>query len=421
MKRKLLFGLIALALVAVPLLAACEAAPPEKDSIVVGASRPLSGAQAMIGDAAYGPIMTMWQEEVNAAGGIYVEEYGKSLPIEYIIYDDASDVGTMVRLTEKLIVEDKVDILFSACGTAFISAQAPIANKYGMVLVTAEGGATIMRDALYGLPYVFISLPFSDHYQLPVFADMLAAKGAETAYIVSIADLHGVEYAGVAAIEFGRVGIDVLANVSVPITQEDFEPIIKAAKAANPDAFCVFAYPPIVIPCTAVSMALGFNPKAFIVGPGGNFGFYGFSFGEDVNVINGVTTFAAANRATSPEFTELYDDLEAIVGPAMLDWWGHPYYAPLVQIWQEAIESTGTLDQDVIRDYIATNHFDTILGDTYFEMFGESGGGLMVKETHPGEIGQWQNGTLEIVGGGDWPATVLTGEFIYPKPEWPTE
>lgn len=436
MRRKRFLTLIGtlcliLALVAIP-FTACTPEPttpttpetpalPEKDSIVIGAARPLSGANAMIGDAAFGPIMAMWKEKVNAEGGIYVAEYGKKLPVEYIIYDDATDVGTMVRLTEKLILEDKVDILFSSCGTAFISAQAPIANKYGYVLLTAEGGATIMRDALYGLPYVFVNLPFSDHYQLPVLADMLAAKGAKTAYIVSIADLHGVEYAGVAAIEFGRVGIDILANVSVPITQEDFSIIIKDAKAADPDVFCVFAYPPIVLPCTGESMALGFNPKCFIAGPGANFGFYGFSFGDDPNIINGVSCFAAANRATSPAFAELYDDLEAIVGPAMLDWWGHPYYAALVEIWQEAIEETGTLDQDVLRDYIATHHFTTILGDTYYEMFGEGGGGLLAKESHPGEIGQWQNGVCEIVGGGDWPAAVLTSEFIYPKPPWPTE
>jgi len=186
--------------------------PVTKDSIVIGASRPISGPGAPIGDAALGPIMLVWEEKVNADGGIYVAEYGKNLPVEYIIYDDASDVGTMVRLTEKLILEDEIDILFSSCGTAFISAQAPIANRYGMVLITAEGGATIMREALPGLPYVFISLSFSDHYQLPVFADMCAAAGAETAYMITIADLHGVEYGGVATQEFNRVGIQVLAN-----------------------------------------------------------------------------------------------------------------------------------------------------------------------------------------------------------------
>jgi branched-chain amino acid transport system substrate-binding protein len=395
-----------------------EPTKPEKESILIGASRPLSGAQAPIGDAAFGPIMKMWEEKVNADGGIYVEEYGKKLPVEFLIYDDASDVGTMVRLTEKLIVDDKVDILFPACGTSFISAQSPIANKYGKVLLTAEGGATTMMESLPGLPYVFLSLPFSDHYQLPVFADMCAAKGAKTAYIISIADLHGVEYGGVATMEFGRVGIDVLANKSVPITYTDFSLLVKEAKAADPDVFCVFAYPPIVLPVTGEMMAIGFNPPAVIMGPGANFGWYGFSFGDDPNIINGITCFAAANSDTSPAFAQLFADLEALVGWPNLDWWGQPYYEAVVQIWEEAIEATGTLDNDVLRDYIATHHFDTVLGDTWFDMHGD-GGGLMAKEVHPGEIGQWQNGTVEIVGGGDWPATILTSDWIYPKPDWP--
>jgi branched-chain amino acid transport system substrate-binding protein len=390
-----------------------------KESILIGASRPISGPNAAIGDAALGPMMQLWEQQINADGGIYVAEYDRKLPIEFLIYDDATDVGTMVRLTEKLILEDKVDILFSACGTAFISAQAPIANKYGMVLLTAEGGATTMRESLYGLPYVFITLSFSDWYELPVFADMCAAKGAKTAYIISIADLHGVEYGGVAAMEFGRVGIDIIANKSVPITYTDFSLLVKEAKVANPDVFCVFAYPPIVLPVTGEMMAIGFNPPAVIMGPGGNFGFYGISFGGDPSVVEGVSCFATANKDTSPAFAEHFAELEALVGWPNTDWWGTPLYAPIMDIWKQSIEATGTLDNAVIRDYIATHHFDTILGDTWFEMFGD-GGGLMAKETHPGEIGQWQNGTVEIVGGGDWPAVVLTSDWVYPKPDWPT-
>ncbi len=390
-----------------------------KESILIGASRPISGAQSPIGDAALGPMMKLWEKKINAEGGIYVAEYDRKLPIEFLIYDDTSDVSTMVRLTEKLILEDKVDILFSACGTSFISAQAPIANKYGMVLITAEGGAVTMRDSLPGLPYTFISLSFSDHYELPVFADMCAAKGAKTAYIISIADLHGVEYGGVGNIEFARVGIEVLANKSVPETTTDFSLLVKEAKAANPDVFCVFAYPAIVLPVTGEMMAIDFNPPAVIMGPGANFGFYGVSFGGDPNTVNGVSCFATANKDTSPAFAQHFAELEELVGWPNSDWWGTPLYSPIMDIWVQSIEATGTLNQAVNRDYIATHHFDTILGDTWFEMSGD-GGGLMAKETHTGEIGQWQNGTVEIVGGGDWPATVITSDWIYPKPDWPT-
>jgi len=72
-----------------------------KDKIVVGMSRPLSGWLAVIGDSAFKPIYETWVPMVNAEGGIYVKEYGKKLPIELVIYDDKSDVGTMTRLTEK--------------------------------------------------------------------------------------------------------------------------------------------------------------------------------------------------------------------------------------------------------------------------------------------------------------------------------
>jgi ABC-type branched-subunit amino acid transport system substrate-binding protein len=206
---------------------------PEKDKIVVGMSRPLTGWNATIGDAAFRPIYETWVDEVNADGGIYVEEYGKKLPIELLIYDDKSDLGTMTRLTEKLIVEDKVDFLWPASGTAFLFAQAPIANKYEYILITAEGGATSLKDMLPSLPYVFVTLSFSDWYQIPVLAELFASKGAKTAYITYIADLHGIEYSGVAGIEFPKVGIDVLGVKSLPPDIKDLSPIIKDADASR--------------------------------------------------------------------------------------------------------------------------------------------------------------------------------------------
>jgi branched-chain amino acid transport system substrate-binding protein len=389
--------------------------PPTKDKIVIGMSRPLSGPLAIIGDSGFKPIYDELVAQWNADGGIYLSEYGKKLPIELKIYDDKSDVGTMTRLTEKLILEDKVDFLWPSCGTSFIFGQAPIANKYGYVLLTAEGGATTIKDSLYSLPYTFVSLSFSDWYQLPVFADMLAAKGAETAYVTYIADLHGIEYSGVAGNEFGRVGIKVLGSVSLPPDLKDFAPVITDAMASGADVFCCFGYPDQVLPVTGTAIALGYNPKCFICGPGANFGFYHTAFGP---AVNGVTCFAVANRKTSPAMAEMYDILYSGKPEDVNDWWGHPLYWGAWQFWKQAVEMVGSTDQDALRDVFASQHFDTALGDTYFTVFGD-GGALMAKETHPGEIGQWQDEVLEIVGAGDWPNGVVTADFIYPKPAWP--
>jgi len=417
-KKKLLVGLMALLVVAliVPLVTACPAAPtaPTKDKLVVGMSRPLSGPLAIIGDSAFRPIYETWVPEVNAAGGIYLTEYGKKLPIDEIIYDDKSDVGTMTRLTEKLILEDKVDFLWPACGTSFIFGQAPIANKYGYVLVTAEGGATTIKDSLYSLPYTFVSLSFSDWYQLPVLADMWAAEGVKTAYVTYIADLHGIEYSGVAGSEFARVGIKILGNVSLPPDLKDFAPVVLDAMASGADAFCCFAYPDQVMPVTGTMIGLGYNPKAMVCGPGANFGFYHTAFGPQVE---GVTCFATANRDTSPALKAMYDKLYTGKPEDLNDWWGHPLYWASLDVWKAAVEAAGKIDQKAVRDILATTKLDTVLGPTWFTMFGD-GGGLMAKESHPGEIGQWQNGVLEIVGAGPWPAGKTTATYEFPKPEW---
>jgi branched-chain amino acid transport system substrate-binding protein len=386
---------------------AAPTAAPAKDKIVVGMSRPLSGPLAIIGDSAFRPIYETWVPMVNDEGGVYVEEYGKKLPIELKIYDDTSDTATMARLTEKLILEDKVDFLWPACGTSFIFAQAPIANKYGYLLITAEGGATQIKDMLPSLPYVFVTLSFSDWYQLPVLADILAAKGAKTAYVSYIADLHGIEYSGVAGIEFPKKEIEVVGLKSLPPDIKDLSPVIKEADASGADVFCCFAYPDQNMPAFGTSIELGYNPKAWVGGPGVNFGFYHTAFGPMVEGAVGFTCFA---RGQTPALDELADILYSGKPEEVQDWWGHPFYWAGLDMWKAAIEKAGTLDQDAVRDIVATETLDTVLGPTWFE------NGLLAKEAHAGEIGQWINGVYEVVG----PVDKATAEFVYPKPPWPT-
>jgi ABC-type branched-subunit amino acid transport system substrate-binding protein len=406
-----------LVLLATSLFVACPASA--KDKIVVGMSRPLSGPLAIIGDSAFRPIYETWVPMVNADGGIYMSKYGKYLPIELKIYDDKSDVGTMTRLTEKLILEDKVDFLWPACGTSFIFGQAPIANKYGYVLVTAEGGATTIKEALPSLPYLFVSLSFSDWYEVPVLAGALAEKGVKTAYVVYIADLHGIEYSGVFGIELPKKGIQIVGNVSVPPDLKDFAPIITDAMNSGADAFLCEGYPDQVLPAMGTSIALGYNPKVWLGGPGANFGFFHTAFGP---AVEGVSCWAVANRKTSPAMKEMYDLLYEGKPEDIHDWWGHPLYWASLDIWKAAVEKVGSTDQDALREVLATTKLDTVLGPTWFTMFGD-GGGLMAYECHTGELGQWINGELEVVGYTGIEETLpnykATADFVYPKPPWP--
>lgn len=381
----------------------------EKNSIVIGASRSLTGPHALVGSAAFEPIFKMWIKQVNAEGGIYIKEYKKKLPIETIIYDDESDEKIMIQNLEKLMFEDKVDFIFPPVGTHLVFTAAPILNKNGYLFMAAEGGAARIKEIIAGLPYFFSTLNYSNHYQVPVLADILESEGAKSAAIVFIADDHGVEYSSFAVPELALKGINVALIKSVPLDVTDMSDIIREAKAANVDAFLSLGYPDQNFLAINQSMELGFNPKLFITGPGGNFEFFKLQYGA---AAEGVMCWGAWNTKVSPGHKKLAEDLTKEYGAAIIDWWGHNIYYATLEFWKQAVEKAGTLDQEKIREIFATEKFDTILGPTWFDE-----NHLLAVECHAGEVGQWQNGIFEVVG----PPDKATASVVYPKPPWPSK
>jgi branched-chain amino acid transport system substrate-binding protein len=397
---------------------------PPKDKIVIGAARPLSGPLNFFEATAFGPVYKMWVDNVNAEGGLYIDEYGKKLPIELLVYDDTSDMNTMTTLLEKLMVEDKVDFIFPPASTAFLFAAGSIANKYGYIMLGAEGGCTTLeQQGLPGMPYFFGVLNYSNRNQIPVLADMLVEWGVKTAAIIYISDLHGVEYSGQAGIDFDRVGIDiVMTKSSIPYTT-DVDLLLKAARDSEADVVCCFVYPPTTFFMVTRSIALGYNPKAMVLGPGGYSPTLRDQFvGNGGFALDGVIGEGAWSPKQSAGAQAFYDEFCAKWGEENIDYWGSLFYWGALQFFQQAVEKAGTLDQEVIRQVMATSKFDTDLGPTWFDQVG-SGGCLLALECNPGQIGQWQwdedaqMAIWEVIG----PADKATAEPIYPKPAWPAE
>jgi branched-chain amino acid transport system substrate-binding protein len=386
--------------------------PPAQNEIVIGASRDITGPQAGFQDYGFAPLYKMWAEEVNAAGGINVA--GKMLTVRIKEYDDASDPAACTRNIEKLVTEDHVDFLFGPTGTAMLFSAAPIANKYKTLLICGEGGATTLEDVMPDMPYVFAVLNYSNHFQIPVFTDLMVEAGAKTAYIMYMADLHGAEYNHTAQSEFALNGITVVGSTSIPISITDMNPIIQEAKALNPDIFCCFCYPNQNILFMNTAMALDFNPDCILIGPGCNFEFFNLMYGP---ALEGVMGEGAWNAKSSPELAAFADKLTALVGMGNQDWWGANVYYATLQYFQQAVEYAATLDTEAILEVYRTKHFQTILGDTYWDIQGENGGGLLPQECYSGQIGQWQSGIFEVVDNDEH----RTADPIYPKAPWPSE
>jgi len=383
-------------------------AQPTQDKIVIGAARPISGVNAFFEENAFGPAYKLWVQDVNAAGGIDVA--GKKMLVEMKVYDDQSDLDTSMRLMTKLMEEDKVDFIFAPTSTAFLFAAAGVANAHKYILMSAEGGATTLEKEMQKgkLPYFFQGLSYSNHDQMPAFAELLKEKGAKTVSIVYLDDLHGIEYASQAQVFLSGAGVDILSSTAIPGDIKDMSSIIKQIQKENPDVVCFFAYPPQNILAMQTMMQLNYNPKGVLLGPGGSFQFFANIFGP---AMEGVMFEGAWSVNSTPEAQTYYDKLKAFLGSGdNIDFWGAIIYRAELEFFQQAIEKAGTLDQDKVAEVMRTEHFPTAMSpDTFFtnQIFDIS--------SYDGQIGQWQNGVAQVIDVGD----KRTAEPIYPKPPWP--
>ena len=103
--------------------------------VKIGMSQPQTGSLGQGGKAELVAIR-MWVDDVNKKGGLMIKEFGKRIPIEVTEYDDTSNVETMLRLSERLMTQDKVDFVLPPWSTGFNLAAAPVYARNGYPQLT---------------------------------------------------------------------------------------------------------------------------------------------------------------------------------------------------------------------------------------------------------------------------------------------
>jgi branched-chain amino acid transport system substrate-binding protein len=240
--------------------------------------------------------------------------------------------------------------------------------------------------------------------QIPVLIDVFKELGIKSVAIIYHDSLHGVEYHDFAVPRMKEAGFEVKMDKQFPMSIKDLSPLLKEAKGLNVDALVGFMYLEEGMLLTRQAMELGINFKAFFLSAVPFTPVYRDTFGA--KAVEGVMGGGAWN-AKSPggkTFIELY---RKHYNSEVCDYWGPLHYWASLQHFQQAIEEAGTLDQDKIRDLLATRTYDTIIGPFKYDPDRFFRG-------HVGQIGQWQNGVFEVVD----PGKNRTAPPIL-KPDWP--
>ncbi len=313
--------------------------PGGKDEIVIGAARPQTGPLSVFEESSFGPCYKLWAEEVNADGGIYVEEYGKKLPVRMLVYDDESNLDTSMSLLEKLMVEDKVDFIFSPASTDFVLAAAALTNEHGYLMIGAEGSISRIRFEMDKYPLFVETLNYSEYYHMPRLLQTMKKVGAATAAILYPEDdPQASEYLAMFKEEVEVQGdVQVVLEAAIPADTTDFAQVLRQAQDSGADCLFVPCQPQWNSLMVTQMIQMGYNPKMLVMGTGASFG----AFEEAVGgAAEGICTYGAWSINSSPELAAMRDRL--LSSPTLkaegfsesnVDYWGDAYFMGSLELF----------------------------------------------------------------------------------------
>ena len=321
-------------------------------------------------------------EEINAEGGIWVEEWHTKVKIDLVLVDTVDDAaGSTAGPVTRAITDDQVDILIGGATTGgTLNGQIPaITNRVPFIITGASlnlvtrRGSLPSSNALYindteGMSYMFHYCTTITDYTVTIthfLNDIVKPKvdALGSARNLRLAVLHrddgygrGVRDETSRIIAADSLAIDVVANVSYATTATTYQSQLISVKESKPDAVYV----------------AGFTADTAEI------------IKEGINDVGLKSLYIAVEICEDPQFYDLLKETGAnqiLESKIATQWQGDTWYLPkvgtyvenykqkfggkvpgmlgadtydAVYIYKNAVERAGTLNKTDVRDAIET-------------------------------------------------------------------
>ena len=388
-------GVIPILCASIMLFFFCFGSAESAEPITLGAAVSLAGNFARSGlDEKMG--YELWKDDVNAKGGILGRK------VELKIYDDRSEPMTGAKLYEKLITSDKVDLLVGPYGSSVTAAVSTVVEKHKMVVIAPGASAKEIWER--GYKYVF-QMMTPARYQLTSSIEIAKAKGYKTFAVVIADSAMSRDLAKGALEDIKNAGLKLLLYEEYPEKANDLSSLVLKIKAAGPDVLIAGSYLPDSVLLTRQAKAANLAPKMFQFGPAGpSIPDFVKSLGDLSNNLLGTSQWEPTVKYPgSPEmvaaFKKKFSNESADYGMAAA-------YSSC-EVLRMAVEKTGSLDQEKLRQAILSMDVMTPFGRFKVSPAGDQVGHLTV-------LVQVLNGDRVVV----WPSDAAVQKIVLPFPGW---
>ncbi|MFL5802586.1 MAG: amino acid ABC transporter substrate-binding protein [Roseiflexaceae bacterium] len=378
------------------------------DTIVFGAAISLTGKTAKEGEYTRDGYQ-IYVDTINEQGGITVA--GKAYKVKLVYYDDESKSERTAQLYEKLINEDKVNFLLGPYGSGPTGTATPIAEKYQIPMVEANGSAESIFSK--GYKYTFAVLSPAKNYLRGVLDAILSKDpNVKTVAILGENEPFSKEVAGGAADYAKEKGLEIVYQELYPSGTQDVSALLTNIKGKNPDVLLGAGHLQDTLLIVKQAKDLGISPKAmgFSVGPSSPE--FRASLKENADYIFGSTQWTDALKYNGDDLWKTPKAFTEAFKAKHPDYTSIPYQvaestAALVA-YQKALEKAGNLDPQKVRDTLAGLDFMSFYGQIKFDERG-------VNIYKPMAVEQLQTDGKKYTV---WPSDVAEKEILYPMPAW---
>ncbi|HXV42601.1 MAG TPA: amino acid ABC transporter substrate-binding protein [Anaerolineae bacterium] len=371
---------------------AMEAGSPDGEPIRIGGSLALTGPFAATG-IIHKIIGDEFVKKINAEGGLL------GRPVEWVLFDDESVPDKAAALYERLITEEEVDLLIGPYGTGNITAAMNVAERYGYVFPHHTGSLTYAYTYDKHFPMWYTGLHPNITTSNLLF-DALESSGnppKTVAFVVNqfpgskfmALGQEGTDEGGAIKIAEDR-GYEVVLNVDFPLTINDWGPIAAQVREADPDYIFLSGLGLNANGLIEALQAIDYQPKGFFVlwpaaGPL-------LALGEASEGVMSVTLFEEHEPFLSnPGADEMIEKFGAAAEEAGLGYTAVETQASVSwatwQVITTAVKETGSLDQDVLADWLHNNTVQTVIGPISFDANNQNYGPDLqkIKQVQDGE------------------------------------
>ena len=340
-----------------------------QETIKFGAPLPITGPlapEALKQKQGY----DLWANQVNLAGGINVA--GKKMKVEIVYIDYQSNTPRAIQATERLITQDNVQFVFAPFGSGAAKAASTVAERYGVPMIAATASSSQVYDQ--GYKFLFGTFTPNETLTNPL-ATIIRQRAPDVKRVAILArnDLFPLAIAQEMEKSAKDRGLEVVYFEKFAFNTLDHSSALAQIKAANPQWIFATGYTNDLvlmrkqmtdqrIEAPVVTMIAAPAYQEFIDAAGkGAENISSAAWWHPAVRYKGIDIFG-----TTESYVKLFKDTYK----ADPDY-AHASASVSGALFQIAIEKSGTIDRQKVRDELARMDVITFWGPVKFGPTGQ--------------------------------------------------